>query len=110
MHIQDVLNNGGGVSYTPSNFWTQKTVIKELQWTIEEQEKLTDEQLLRVYNITWMKKHRIGMPVYEYWSNNLYLRLHDLYPNKFSKEIMKTYVPMRKWFKVFLRRKDFQKY
>ncbi|MEM5663000.1 hypothetical protein AAHB94_01365 [Bacillus toyonensis] len=92
------------------NFWTKEKGLEALRWTIEEKEKLTDEQLLRVYDITWMKKHRIGMPVYEYWSNNPYLMLHDLYPNKFSKEVMKTYVSMRKWFKDFLKRKDIQKY
>ncbi|MEK4620463.1 hypothetical protein NYE71_31175 [Bacillus sp. FSL K6-0273] len=91
------------------NFWTKEKGLEALRWTIEEKEKLTDEQLLRVYDITWMKKHRIGMPVYEYWSNNPYLMLHDLYPNKFSKEVMKTYVSVRKWFKDFFETEGYSK-
>ncbi|MED3189663.1 hypothetical protein [Bacillus toyonensis] len=51
--------------------------------------------------IKLMKKHGISMPVYEYWSNNPYLMLNDLYPNKFLKEVMKTYVSILKWFKEF---------
>ncbi|MEB4819590.1 hypothetical protein [Bacillus thuringiensis] len=91
------------------NFWTKEKGLEALRWTIEEKEKLTDEQLLRVYDITWMKKHGISMPVYEYWSNNPYLMLHDLYPNKFSKEVMKTYVSMRKWFKEFFETEGYSK-
>lgn len=61
------------LKYTPSNFWTEKTALEALRWTIEEKEKLTNEELLRVYDMEWMKQHRISMPVYEYWSNNPFL-------------------------------------
>jgi len=65
------------LKYTPSNFWTEKTALEALRWTIEEKEKekekLTNEELLRVYDMEWMKQHRITMPVYEYWSNNPFL-------------------------------------
>ncbi|ARJ25849.1 hypothetical protein B7492_32975 (plasmid) [Bacillus mycoides] len=89
------------------NFWTKEKGLEALRWTIEEKEQLTAEQLLRVYDIEWMKKHRIGMPVYEYWSNNPYLMLHELYPNKFPREIMKTYVSIRNWFIEFFETEEF---
>ncbi|MFD0769517.1 hypothetical protein ACFQZ1_11855 [Bacillus sp. CGMCC 1.60114] len=82
-------------------FWSKEKGLEALRWTIEEKEKLTDEQLLRVYDIEWMKNHRIAMPIYDYWGNNPYLMLHDLYPERFPRSIMKTYNSLRKWFTAF---------
>lgn len=88
-------------------FWTKERGLEALRWTIEEKEQLSDEQLLRVYDIEWMKKHRISMPVYEYWSNNPFLMLHELYPERFPREIMKTYNSLRNWLNSFIKTREF---
>src|SRR5699024_8894918 len=50
------------LSVVPKNFWTKQKALKILQWTIEEKEQLTDEQLLIIYDKSWLLKHRLSSP------------------------------------------------
>ncbi|MDO8156016.1 DUF4046 domain-containing protein [Bacillus toyonensis] len=77
---------------TPSGFWTREKALDALRWTIEEKEKLTDNQLLHQYTMKWLKKHRLWTPVARYWNGSPYAMINDLYPNKYIKGSFKGYI------------------
>ncbi|KFM95066.1 hypothetical protein D0U04_26700 [Bacillus clarus] len=79
------------LNVTPNNFWTEQTAIDALRWVIEEKEQLTDEQLLETYTAKWLKKQGLQAPLDKYWNTSPYAMLNDLYPNRFSKEMLKGY-------------------
>lgn len=71
----------------PKGFWIGKSsseALEALKWIIEEKEKLTEEQILQVYNKGWLIKHRLKIPLLEHWDANIYMMLNDLYPNRFK--------------------------
>ncbi|MEB9681939.1 hypothetical protein BK742_24080 [Bacillus thuringiensis serovar pingluonsis] len=70
---------------TPNNFWTKEKALDALRWTIEEKEKLTDNQLLQKYTMNWLKSHRLWTPLIRYWNGSTYAMINDLYPNKYEK-------------------------
>ncbi|AFU17549.1 hypothetical protein MC28_F105 (plasmid) [Bacillus thuringiensis MC28] len=77
---------------TPSGFWTREKALDALRWTIEEKEKLTDNQLLQQYTMNWLKSHRLWTPVVRYWNGSPYAMINDLYPNKYIKSSFRGYI------------------
>ncbi|WP_242290050.1 DUF4046 domain-containing protein [Bacillus cereus group sp. BfR-BA-01319] len=77
---------------SPNKFWTKEKALDALRWTIEEREKLTDEQLLQKYTIRWIKSHRLWTPLMKYWNGSPYAMINDLYPNKYLKNSFRGYV------------------
>ncbi|MGH0803511.1 hypothetical protein ACQVTZ_26810 [Bacillus cereus] len=69
---------------TPINFWTISKALEALRWTIEEKEKLTNEQLLSLYGKNWLKRHKLISPCSMFWNDNPYAYLNALYPNQFK--------------------------
>ncbi|TKH90197.1 DUF4046 domain-containing protein, partial [Bacillus cereus] len=86
------------LKYTPTNFWTKETAIEALRWTIEEKEKLTDEQLLRVYSQKWLAKHKLASPCYLFFNSSPYMMLNMVYPERF-KEWELGHTPNNFWTK-----------
>lgn len=76
---------------TPNNFWTKEKALDALRWTIEEKEKLTDNQLLQKYTMNWLKSHRLWTPLIRYWNGSTYAMINDLYPNKYEKHSFRVY-------------------
>ncbi|PGC62081.1 hypothetical protein COM21_28920 [Bacillus toyonensis] len=76
---------------TPTGFWNKKKGLEALRWTIEEKEKLTEEQLLGVYTQKWLIKHKLWTPLKRYWNGSPYEMLNALYPNRYSKNMLKGY-------------------
>ncbi|MFS8355141.1 hypothetical protein ABHN12_29140 (plasmid) [Bacillus nitratireducens] len=68
----------------PKNYWTRKKALEALKWTIEEKEKLTNEELTKVYSRRWMINQRLITPLERFWKNSPYAMLHELYPGKFK--------------------------
>ncbi|MCU4734261.1 DUF4046 domain-containing protein [Bacillus cereus] len=84
---------------TPKNFWTKERGLEALKWTIEEKEKLTEEQLLKNYKLEWLTKHNLSSPCQIHWKSSPYTMLNELYPGRF-KEYEFTRVPRYcKWTK-----------
>ncbi|PEC56512.1 hypothetical protein COE20_13815 [Bacillus cereus] len=77
--------------FTPTGFWNKKRALEALKWTIEEKEKLTEEQLLRIFNQRWLVKHKLCTPLKRYWNGSPYEMLNALYPNRYSKNMLKGY-------------------
>ncbi|HGA1022246.1 TPA: DUF4046 domain-containing protein [Bacillus cereus] len=77
---------------TPNHFWTKEKALQALKWTIEEKEKLSDNQLLQQYTLKWIKKHRLWTPVVRYWNGSPYAMINDLYPNKYIKSSFRGYI------------------
>lgn len=77
---------------TPNNFWTKEKALDALRWTIEEKEKLTDNQLLQKYTMNWLKKHKLWTPLIRYWDGNPYAMINDLDPNKYEKHSFRGYI------------------
>ncbi|MES5896791.1 hypothetical protein [Bacillus cereus group sp. RP43] len=75
---------------TPNKFWTIEKSLDALKWTIEVKEKLTDNQILEVYNLTWIRKNNLSSPCQIYWSNHPYAMLNNLYPNRFKEWQLKN--------------------
>ncbi|PEF43413.1 hypothetical protein CON22_26045 [Bacillus cereus] len=69
---------------TPRKFWTKEKGLEALRWTIEEKEKLTDKQLIEVYNMQWLSEHNLVAPCQIYWNSNAFRMLNDLYSNTFK--------------------------
>ncbi|OPA02037.1 hypothetical protein BHL27_06680 [Bacillus cereus] len=78
-------------SMTPNNFWTKEKALEALKWTIEEKEKLSEKQLLSVYNQRWLIKQKLWTPLKRYWKGSPYAMLNDLYPKRFTKNMLKGY-------------------
>ncbi|AAS42087.1 hypothetical protein TU53_27235 [Bacillus cereus] len=62
-----------------------------MRWTIEEKEKLTEQQLLYMYTQRWLVKHKLWTPLRKYWNGSPYEMLNALYPNRYSKNMLKGY-------------------
>lgn len=77
--------------FTPTGFWTEKKALEALKWTIEEKEKLTEEQLLSMYTQRWLIKHKLWTPLRRYWKGSPYNMLNTLYPNRYAKDMLKGY-------------------
>ncbi|MCU5652937.1 DUF4046 domain-containing protein [Bacillus mycoides] len=77
--------------FTPTGFWNKKRALEALKWTIEEQERLTEEQLLRIFTRRWLVKHKLCTPLKRYWNGSPYEMLNALYPNRYSKNMLKGY-------------------
>lgn len=77
--------------FTPTGFWNKKRALEALKWTIEEKEKLTEEQLLRIFTQRWLVKHKLCTPLKRYWNGSPYEMLNALYPNRYSKNMLKGY-------------------
>ncbi|MEC0033308.1 hypothetical protein P4L29_02470 [Bacillus cereus] len=86
------------LSVVPRNFWTKQKALEILQWTIEKEEQLTDEQLLNVYDKSWLLKYRLSSPCKFFWANSPYAMLNALYPNRFKEWQLKK-APMNFWTK-----------
>ncbi|WP_420896153.1 DUF4046 domain-containing protein [Bacillus wiedmannii] len=76
---------------TPTGFWNKKKALEALRWTIEEKEKLTEEQLLGAYTQKWLIKQKLWTPLKRYWNGSPYEMLNALYPNRYSKNMLKGY-------------------
>ncbi|WP_018767462.1 hypothetical protein [Bacillus sp. 105MF] len=86
------------LNMAPLRFWTKEKALEALQWTIEEKEKLTDEQLLVVYELKWLSKQKLEVPCNMFWNASPYAMLNDLYPEKFKEwELNRT--PLNFWTK-----------
>ncbi|GLV64680.1 hypothetical protein Bmyc01_33500 [Bacillus mycoides] len=77
--------------FTPTGFWNKKRALEALKWTIEEKERLTEEQLLRIFTRRWLVKHKLCTPLKRYWNGSPYEMLNALYPNRYSKNMLKGY-------------------
>ncbi|MGQ7871497.1 DUF4046 domain-containing protein [Bacillus sp. 1A] len=76
---------------TPKNYWTKETALEALKWTIEEKEKLTDNELLEVYSCHWLSNHKLNSPCRIFWKGIPYIMINELYPNRFKEwEFKKT--------------------
>ncbi|EEM80251.1 DUF4046 domain-containing protein [Bacillus thuringiensis] len=76
---------------TPKNYWTKETALEALKWTIEEKEKLTDNELLEVYSCYWLSNHKLNSPCRIFWKGIPYIMINELYPNRFKEwEFKKT--------------------
>lgn len=65
----------------PMNFWTRKNRLEALKWTIEIKEKLTHEELLKIYTCKWIINNGLKTPLEKFWNFSSYAMLDDLYPN-----------------------------
>ncbi|PFN47358.1 hypothetical protein [Bacillus thuringiensis] len=83
---------------TPRNYWTKERALEALKWTIEEKEKLNNEQLTKLYSRNWLIKQGLRTPLERFWNNGPYAMLHDLYPERF-KEWELNRVPKKYWTK-----------
>ncbi|OTZ79392.1 hypothetical protein BK768_07350 [Bacillus thuringiensis serovar tohokuensis] len=83
-------------SVSPYNFWTEKNALEALRWTIEEKVKLTEETLLQIYTGKWIKQQGLKYPCDKFWGSSPYDMLHALYPNRFSKHMLKGYKHQKK--------------
>ncbi|MEC2351840.1 DUF4046 domain-containing protein, partial [Bacillus toyonensis] len=83
---------------TPSNFWTREKGLEDFRWTREEKEKLTNKQLLCVYNQPWLNRHKLNTPMKRYWNGSPYAFLNALYPGIFKEWDMKM-TPLNFWTK-----------
>lgn len=77
--------------FAPTRFWNKKRALEALKWTIEEKEKLTEEQLLSIFTQKWLVKHKLYTPLKRYWNGSPYEMLNALYPNRYSKKLLKGY-------------------
>ncbi|WP_257143348.1 DUF4046 domain-containing protein [Bacillus cereus] len=75
----------------PKHFWTKEKGLEALKWTIEEKEQLSEEQLLQIYSQSWIKEKSLFVPCRKFWRSNHYAMLNDIYPNRFSKNMLKGY-------------------
>ncbi|MBH0357774.1 DUF4046 domain-containing protein [Bacillus toyonensis] len=80
---------------TPTRFWTRERALEALRWTIEEKEKLTDDQLFKYYTVKWIKKNRLWTPLMRYWNGSPYAMINDLYPYRYSKPMFRGYIKYR---------------
>ncbi|MGN7198225.1 hypothetical protein ACTHS9_30120, partial [Bacillus mycoides] len=62
-------------------FWTKEKALEALKWTIEEKEKLTNEELIRVYSRRWIINQGLRTPLDRFWNKNPHTMLSELYPN-----------------------------
>ncbi|MBL3887882.1 DUF4046 domain-containing protein [Bacillus cereus] len=83
---------------TPLNFWNKEKALEILRWIIEQQEQLSDEDLLKIYNKKWIEKNKLAAPLMMYWNGSPYAMINDLYPNRF-KEWELTMTPNKFWTK-----------
>lgn len=81
---------------TPNNFWTKEKALKVLHDWIDNKEKLTREQLLDVYGVTWLKERYLDTPLQKYWNSSPYKMLDDAYPNQFNEQELKN-APCNFW-------------
>ncbi|MBJ8055855.1 hypothetical protein JDS87_29220, partial [Bacillus cereus] len=65
----------------PRGFWTKEKALEALKWTIEEKEKLTNEELIRVYSRRWIINQGLRMPLDRFWNKKPHTMLSELYPN-----------------------------
>lgn len=77
---------------TPVGYWSKRKALEALRWTIEEKEKLNEKQLLQVFNQKWLIKQKLLTPLKRYWKGSPYEMLNALYPNRFSKNMLKGYI------------------
>ncbi|MED0855708.1 hypothetical protein [Bacillus pseudomycoides] len=71
-------------------FWTKEKALEALRWTIEEKEKLTDQELMKVYSCKWLKERKLGFPLEKYWNSSPFKMLDELYPNRFKEWELKV--------------------
>ncbi|MEB3057545.1 DUF4046 domain-containing protein [Bacillus pseudomycoides] len=76
---------------TPAGYWSKEKALEALRWTIEEKEQITEKQLLSVYSQRWLIKQKLWTPLKRYWNGSPYAMLNDLYPNRFTKSMLKGY-------------------
>lgn len=77
---------------TPVGYWSKRKALEALRWTIEEKEKLDEKQLLKIFNQKWLIKQKLWTPLKRYWKGSPYEMLIALYPNRFSKNMLKGYM------------------
>ncbi|MCP1166602.1 DUF4046 domain-containing protein [Bacillus sp. 1813sda1] len=77
---------------TPVGYWSKRKALEALRWTIEEKEKLDEKQLLQVFNQKWLIEQKLWTPLKRYWKGSPYEMLNALYPNRFSKNMLKGYI------------------
>ncbi|KYG33861.1 hypothetical protein [Bacillus gaemokensis] len=68
----------------PKDYWTEKTALKALKWTIEEKEQLIEEQVPQRTDIKWFERNKLAVPLRRFWSSSPYKMINDLYPNRFK--------------------------
>ncbi len=83
---------------TPLNFWTKEKALQVLKWIIEEKEKLSSENFLKVYGQSWLKEQKLSTPLRVLWNGSPYAMINDLYPNEFKEWEFKM-VPNSFWTK-----------
>ncbi|MGH1145108.1 hypothetical protein [Bacillus pseudomycoides] len=86
------------LNFAPAGFWTREKGIEALRWTIEEKEKLSYQQIRKIYSSNWLKKNRMRTPLEYYWNDSPFAMLDELYPGKF-KEWELTMTPLKFWTK-----------
>ncbi|HDR7454959.1 TPA: hypothetical protein QCX53_005085 [Bacillus cereus] len=84
------------LSVTPHKYWTKQRGLEALRWIIEEKEQLTHEELLKIYTCKWLIKIGLKTPLEKFWNSSSYAMLNDLYPNQFSKSMLKGYRYLKK--------------
>ncbi|HHP1116800.1 TPA: DUF4046 domain-containing protein [Bacillus thuringiensis] len=68
----------------PIGYWTAENSLEALKWTIEVKEKLSDQELMRVYDKSWLRHHKLGTPLKVFWNESPFQMLNALYPSKFK--------------------------
>jgi len=68
------------------SFWTKEQGLDALQYTIEHIEKLTSEDLKKVYSREWLRKHKLYVPCKKYWNQNIYEMVNEIYPNLYQQK------------------------
>ncbi|MDR4190856.1 hypothetical protein FO521_29060 [Bacillus pseudomycoides] len=71
-------------------FKTKEEALEVLRWTIEEKEKLSNQQLLKVYDLKWLRKVGLEGVCNYFWNSSPYAMLNDLYPNCFKEWELKV--------------------
>ena len=82
----------------PNSFWTKGKALQALKWTIEEKEKLKQEQLKNRYSKRWLIQSGLGGACQLFWNDSPYAMINDLYPNHFKEWEFKM-VPNSFWTK-----------
>ncbi|MED3686153.1 hypothetical protein P4530_24630 [Bacillus thuringiensis] len=69
---------------TPINYWTKAKALEALKWTIEEKEKLKDNELLEVYGIRWLSNHKLNSSRRIFWKGIPQSMINELYRERFK--------------------------
>lgn len=68
----------------PMSYWNEQTAVEALRYVIEEKLKLDEDELLKVYNFKFLKKHRLSGMCKQVYGKSPYAALNAAYPGKYK--------------------------